>query len=127
VGQLQIEAAEDPEYASTVALAKEYGLECTQASDVLVREDPDKLKKIDEQIASQKIESGWIVEGQAFKGEAVDAANAYSAAKAFGGDSSVWVVVPGDQPMAIELVRTETPAKNTVWVATNWITPCPPE
>ena len=121
---VQIEAAEDPESAATKVLVDEYGLKCTMASDVTFQPNPKALAAFDTTIAEQKVEAGWVVSGEVYKGSAEDAAGAFKSTKAFTHDDSVWIVVAGDVPMAVELHALETPAKNVVWVPLNTVQPC---
>lgn len=121
---LQVVAAADPEQEATSVLAKEYGVVCTNASDVTVREDTDKLKDLDSKIAAKSLKEGWIVEGSTYLGDSTGAANAFKAAKAFGDEGSVWIVVTGDKPSAMELRSVKTPEGNKVWATVNYITGC---
>lgn len=121
---VHLEAAEDPESSATKVLVDEYGLKCTMASDVTFQPNPEALAAFDTTIADQKVESGWVVNGEVYKGAAQDAAGAFKSTKAFAHDDSVWIVVPGDVPMAVELRALETPAKNVVWVPLNTVQPC---
>lgn len=121
---LQVEAAEDPESAATKALVEEYDLKCTMASDVTFQPNPKALAEFDNTIADQNVDSGWVVSGEVYKGAAEDAAGAFKSTKAFAHDESVWIVVPGDVPMAVELRALETPAKNVVWIPLNTVQPC---
>ncbi len=123
---VQVLAAEDPLSAAWKVLFEEYGLTCASTSQVMFQPNPKALAAHDTTIADQKLDSGWVVNGRVYKGGAADAARAFGAKNAFARDESVsvWIVVPGDVPMAVELRALETPAKNVVWVSLNTIRPC---
>lgn len=123
-GGLQVEAVANPEDEATAVLAKEYGVVCTNASDVTVQENPDKLKDLDSKIAAKALKEGWIDEGSTYLGDGAGAAKAFKASKAFGDEASVWIVVAGDKPSAMELRSVETPKGHKVWAIVNWVTAC---
>jgi len=122
--RVQVLAAADPEAAVTTILSKEYGVTCMNASDVLIREDPEKLTQLDAKLVSKGLTTGWIDEGVTFAGDGTAAARAFKAAHAFGDEASVWIVVAGAKPSAVELRSAKTPAGHTVWASTNQITVC---
>lgn len=121
---LQVEPASDPETAAITELAKEHGVTCTNASDVTVQQDPNKIKDIDSKIEQKAIKKGWVDEGKVYVGDAADAAQAFKADKAFGDETALWIVVAGDNPSAMELRSTKTPKSHKVWIPRNWATAC---
>jgi len=121
---LQVVAAADPEDAATTVLAEKYGVTCTNASDVTTREEPDKLKDLDSRIVPQGLKTGWVEQGSTFLGDSAGAAKAFEAIEAFGDEASVWIIVPGDKPSAMELRSVRTPKGYAVWAAVHYITAC---
>lgn len=112
----------DPESAVSDILVKEYGATCLTGSDVLVQEDPASIKALDARIAAGGLKSAWIEEGIAFVGTGASAVRAFNAVAAFGDNESIWIVVAGTRPTAMELRATRTPAGHTVWAPINHIT-----
>lgn len=112
----------DPESAVSDILVKEYGATCLTGSDVLVQEDPASIKALDVRIAAGGLNSAWIDEGITFVGNGASAVRAFNAVAAFGDAESIWIVVGGTKPTAMELRATQTPAGHTVWAPINHIT-----
>lgn len=112
----------DPESAVSDILVREYGATCLSGSDVLVQENPASIKALDVKIAAGGLTSAWIDEGITFVGDGASAVRAFNAVAAFGDANSVWIVVQGTKPSAMELRVTRTPAGHTVWTPVNHIT-----
>ena len=81
-------------------------------------------KKLDADITAKGLKSGWLDQGKTYVGPGLEAAQAFGASDAFGDEASVWLVIPGDKPMAMEVRAVKTPSGKVVWVQTNYITPC---
>jgi hypothetical protein len=119
-----IVATEDRRNAAADFLVKEFAVRCLMDSFVTVHEDPAKVKALDAKIDARGVMPDWVDDQRsAYAGKNVDAVRAFEAVAAFGDEHSVWIVVGGNKPRAMELRAKTTPAGRVVWSPTNHVTP----
>ncbi len=119
-----IVATDDGRNAASDFLVKEFGVRCLMDSFVTVLEDPAKVKALDAKIDARGAMPDWVDDQRsAYAGKGVDAVRAFEAVAAFGDENSVWIVIGGTKPRAMELRAKTTPAGRVVWIPTNHVTP----